>query len=69
VNARIFLVGLVLRDEGTSHHYLPEQQYVEIPEKMLTFYNLLKEGTENVVQGGVWTTDAPSVCVPDISHQ
>lgn len=53
------LIDKALRDEGTSHHYIPAQSYVQIPEEMLTLYKFLKDGTVNVIQGGVWTTDAP----------
>ncbi len=53
------LINKALRDEGTSYHYLPPQPYVDISSDMLKFYSCLESGHPQVIQGGVWTTDAP----------
>jgi uridine phosphorylase len=53
------LVERALRDEGTSDHYLPPASYVQIQESTLTVALDVLTASVDVVQGGVWTTDAP----------
>ncbi|MGC8710431.1 MAG: nucleoside phosphorylase [Candidatus Micrarchaeia archaeon] len=49
-----------LRDEGVSHHYLPNGKYVE-PSKDLTkrIEKILKKKKVNFAKGATWTIDAP----------
>jgi len=54
------LIERALRDEGTSHHYLPAAKYVHLPtevEKRLG--QLLTQFSPPLQRGGAWTTDAP----------
>jgi uridine phosphorylase len=53
------LIDRALRDEGTSYHYLPSMPYVRIPQDVLAIAQCILNGIPRVVQGGVWTTDAP----------
>ncbi len=53
------LIDRALRDEGTSYHYLPAAPYAHIPAEMLTLGERLLAGSQRVIRGGVWTTDAP----------
>ena len=53
------LIDQALRDEGTSYHYRPAGPYSHIPQDMLAIAQRVLTGTPRVVQGGVWTTDAP----------
>ncbi len=53
------LIDRALRDEGTSYHYLPPAPYAHISRASLTFAKRALGALESVVQGGVWTTDAP----------
>jgi uridine phosphorylase len=53
------LIDRALRDEGTSYHYLPPAPYASIPQKMLEVGRKLLRDNPGMVQGGVWTTDAP----------
>lgn len=53
------LIDRALRDEGTSYHYLPPHRYARIRRDMLTMVQSVLTGAPRVVQGGVWTTDAP----------
>jgi uridine phosphorylase len=53
------LIDRALRDEGTSYHYLPPAPYARIQADLLsTIQSGLSESIP-MVQGGVWTTDAP----------
>ncbi|HXF84379.1 MAG TPA: nucleoside phosphorylase [Anaerolineales bacterium] len=56
----IVICGRALRDEGTSHHYLPSGKYVEASQRLV---NRLSEALQarNVPFhiGTTWTTDAP----------
>ncbi len=48
-----------MRDEGTSHHYLPYSKYVYPSEKLQTkLLNYLKEKNIPYKLGPSWTTDA-----------
>lgn len=56
----IVVVTRAIRDEGTSHHYLPPAETVDAPLKLA---QLLESELKNlplpVLSGVVWTTDAP----------
>jgi uridine phosphorylase len=53
------LIDRALRDEGTSHHYLPPTPYAHASPQMLASYDDLTTGEPPVIRGGSWTTDAP----------
>lgn len=57
------LIERALRDEGTSHHYLPPARFAAMPEPALiaaTAARLAAEAPEiTVLSGATWTTDAP----------
>jgi len=54
------LVTRALRDEGTSYHYSRAGDYAEIQPGMLALARrAFQGGGVAVVEGGVWTTDAP----------
>ncbi len=48
-----------IRDEGTSHHYLPPTKYIHAPRRMTnTLQNLLKKASLPHHIGSTWTTDS-----------
>jgi uridine phosphorylase len=48
-----------IRDEGTSHHYLPPTKYIHAPRRMTNkLQNLLKKGSMPYHIGSTWTTDS-----------
>ena len=54
------LIERALRDEGTSHHYLPPARYAEGNLILVdAAERALGDAPITVVRGGVWTTDAP----------
>jgi len=53
------LIDRALRDEGTSYHYLASADYAHIPVNVLELMRTGLSDAVTVVQGGVWTTDAP----------
>jgi hypothetical protein len=54
------LIDRALRDEGTSHHYLPPARYAEAdPTLVDAAERALVDAPITVLRGGVWTTDAP----------
>lgn len=54
------LIDRALRDEGTSHHYLPPALYAHVAPELLNWArNLLETDEPRIVRGGAWTTDAP----------
>ena len=53
------LIDRALRDEGTSYHYLPATDYARIQAFALEIGQRVASCSPDVVQGGVWTTDAP----------
>lgn len=54
------LVDRALRDEGTSHHYLPPADFAEIDPALAALAVEAVAGTAfNVERGAAWTTDAP----------
>ncbi len=54
------LIDRALRDEGTSHHYLPPGEWSEAPAHLMARLDGLLTGlAQPVVTGATWTTDAP----------
>ena len=54
------LVTRALRDEGTSHHYLPAARFVAANPLLITAARAaLESAGVEVVEGAAWTTDAP----------
>lgn len=54
------LIDRALRDEGTSHHYLPAARFAEADSNLVDAAERALVGVDIVVvRGGVWTTDAP----------
>ncbi len=54
------LIDRALRDEGTSHHYLPPSTYAYLRPELHTFCDgALRSSGLPVEAGAVWTTDAP----------
>ena len=55
----IIIPTRAIRDEGTSYHYAPAADYIEVNRKYKDlFYDLLKEHHYSYVMGTTWTTDA-----------
>jgi uridine phosphorylase len=54
------VIDRALRDEGTSHHYLPPAKWVDAPAALVAQVDAAFAGTNQpVVVGSTWTTDAP----------
>lgn len=53
------LIDRALRDEGTSYHYIQESAYVCIQPDILAMLKGIVKKKPLVIQGAVWTTDAP----------
>jgi len=54
------LIDKALRDEGTSYHYLPPSDFAHAPDALLSgLVDAFASLEFLVVQGSVWTTDAP----------
>lgn len=53
------LIDRALRDEGTSYHYIQESAYAFIHTDILIMLNGIVKRKPLVIQGAVWTTDAP----------
>lgn len=54
------LIDRALRDEGTSHHYLPTSLFAEAdPALLAPIMGALAAGPPTVRCGATWTTDAP----------
>ena len=54
------LIDKALRDEGTSHHYLPPAEYAHAPKALVySLRNAFNGSNLRVIVGGTWTTDAP----------
>ena len=54
------VIDRALRDEGTSHHYLPPGQWSSAPARLLALLDRELSGlAQPVVTGATWTTDAP----------
>ena len=54
------LIDKAMRDEGTSHHYLPPALFADadpvLADRMM---HALNGGSSRVLRGATWTTDAP----------
>jgi len=60
------IIDRALRDEGTSHHYLPPGQWAAAPTRLLGKLDGRLSGlTQPVVTGSTWTTDALYRETPD----
>jgi uridine phosphorylase len=56
----LVVVSSSLRDEGTSHHYLPATRYVDAdPVALRVLEQVLGERDVPFISGRTWTTDAP----------
>ncbi len=54
------LIDRALRDEGTSHHYLPPGTWSHAPTRLASRLDGQLDGlAQPVVTGATWTTDAP----------
>ena len=54
------LIERALRDEGTSHHYLPQAPFVEADPRLTALAEVaMQVGGHRVIRGSTWTTDAP----------
>lgn len=53
------LIDRALRDEGTSYHYMQESAYACIQPDILAMLKGIVKNKPLVIQGAVWTTDAP----------
>lgn len=54
------LIERALRDEGTSHHYLPVSPYVEADRHLVSRADeALRKTRHRILRGTTWTTDAP----------
>ncbi|HEV7267994.1 MAG TPA: nucleoside phosphorylase [Falsiroseomonas sp.] len=57
------MIERALRDEGTSHHYLPPARFAEMPAPALIARVAARLAAEapgiEVLRGATWTTDAP----------
>lgn len=54
---RIFVPTQARRDEGTSYHYMPSSEYIDVPGNAETI-ELLRKLSVPFQSGRVWTTDA-----------
>lgn len=55
----IIIPTRAIRDEGTSYHYAPAADYIDVNKKYMdTFISVLEEFGYPYVQGITWTTDA-----------
>jgi uridine phosphorylase len=54
------LITKALRDEGTSHHYLPPSEWSHLaPDLEEVLHPALRDLSEPILEGASWTTDAP----------
>ncbi len=55
----IIIPNIAYRDEGTSYHYLPDSDYLELDDKYKKiFKTILKENNLKFTEGATWTIDA-----------
>ena len=55
----IIIPNRAYRDEGTSYHYLPDSEYIELDNTYTNlFKDILKEYNFEYKEGATWTTDA-----------
>jgi uridine phosphorylase len=56
----IVVCNRAIRDEGTSHHYLPPSKYVEANESLVNkLADAIRRRSAECTVGTTWTTDAP----------
>lgn len=56
----LVVVSSSVRDEGTSHHYLPAARYIDAdPDAREVLEQVLRDKDVPFVSGRTWTTDAP----------
>jgi uridine phosphorylase len=54
------IIDRALRDEGTSHHYLPPSDWSPAPPHLMSKLDATLDGlAQPVITGSTWTTDAP----------
>jgi uridine phosphorylase len=54
------IIERAMRDEGTSHHYLPPSEFVAVDAGLLSIVDEALQGSHpKLYQGDSWTTDAP----------
>jgi uridine phosphorylase len=53
------IIDRALRDEGTSHHYLPPSEFSDADSDLIALASQALEGVTKAVVGPSWTTDAP----------
>ena len=54
----IIIPNKAFRDEGTSYHYLPDTEFIELNEEYKNlFKQILKEENYEYEEGATWTTD------------
>jgi uridine phosphorylase len=53
------IIDRALRDEGTSHHYLPPAEFSEADGGLIALAARALQGVATVAVGASWTTDAP----------
>lgn len=54
---KVIIPTIAYRDEGTSYHYLPASDFVDVVNNDKV-YTILNELNLDLVKGAVWTTDA-----------
>lgn len=55
----IIIPNKAFRDEGTSYHYMPDSEYVELNDKYKDLFKIiLKEYDFKFTEGATWTIDA-----------
>lgn len=55
----IIIPNKAYRDEGTSYHYLPDSEYIDLDRQYTNmFKDILKEHNFNYREGATWTIDA-----------
>ena len=60
VSGDIVVCDRALRDEGTSHHYLPPERFVHASPAMVTkLVAAIRQRGRDCTVGATWTTDAP----------
>ncbi|HEX6303385.1 MAG TPA: nucleoside phosphorylase [Anaerolineales bacterium] len=56
----IVICNRAIRDEGTSHHYLPPSKYIQASDELVErLANKIKNRGRDLAIGTTWTTDAP----------
>ncbi|MBK8503572.1 MAG: nucleoside phosphorylase [Saprospiraceae bacterium] len=54
------LITRALRDEGTSHHYIPTSEYSYLSKELLNYSaRIISSSNPKISLGTSWTTDAP----------